>query len=196
MRNRDKNKELLIRHKAMEMIVKHGFDGLSMQKLAKAANVSPATIYIYFKDREDLIEQLALSEVENMVSASFVDFKPSMPFAKGLKIQWRNRANYWIKHPLRAQFMEQIRHSPVAAKMHKKAKQEFSVIMREFVHNSILRGEIVKLPVEVYWAIAYAPLYQLIKFHNDGRGLHQEKFVLEEKMLDKALKLVIKALKP
>lgn len=196
MRNRDENKELLIRRKAMEMIVKHGFDGLSMQKLAKASNVSPATIYIYFKDREDLIEQLALSEVDNMVSATFVDFDPGMPFAKGLKIQWRNRANYWIKNPLRAQFLEQIRHSPIAVKVHKKAKKDFSIIMREFVHNAITRGEIVKLPVEVFWAVAYAPLYQLIKFHNDGRGLHQEKFALEEKMLGQALKLVIKALKP
>ena len=40
------------------MIVKEGFDGLSMQKLAKAANVSPATIYLYFKNREDLLNQL------------------------------------------------------------------------------------------------------------------------------------------
>ena len=40
------------------MFVKGGFNGFSMQKLAKAANVSPATIYIYFKDKEDLIQQL------------------------------------------------------------------------------------------------------------------------------------------
>ena len=55
MRTRDENKEAAIRTKALEMIVKVGLDGLSMQKLAKSANVSPATIYIYFKDREDLI---------------------------------------------------------------------------------------------------------------------------------------------
>jgi len=46
MRSRDPKKEKAIRRKAMEMIVKDGFDGLSMQKLAKAAEVSPATIYI------------------------------------------------------------------------------------------------------------------------------------------------------
>jgi AcrR family transcriptional regulator len=51
MRARDENKEQNICRKAMEMIVQDGLDGLSMQKLAKAAGVSPATIYIYFKDR-------------------------------------------------------------------------------------------------------------------------------------------------
>jgi len=49
MRTRDEAKEHAIRDKAIEMIVKVGFDGLSMQKLAKAAHVSPATIYLYFK---------------------------------------------------------------------------------------------------------------------------------------------------
>ena len=64
MRTRDENKELTIREKALEMAVKDGFDGLSMQKLARAAGVSPATIYIYFKDRDDLILQLWLQEVK------------------------------------------------------------------------------------------------------------------------------------
>ncbi|HOZ87501.1 MAG TPA: helix-turn-helix domain-containing protein, partial [Bacteroidia bacterium] len=58
MRIRDENKEAAIRKKAIEMIVNEGFDGLSMAKLAKAAGVSPATIYIYYKNREDLLHQL------------------------------------------------------------------------------------------------------------------------------------------
>ncbi len=70
MRTRDENKELTIREKALDMAVKDGFDGLSMQKLARAAGVSPATIYIYFKDRDDLILQLWLQEVKKMVDAT------------------------------------------------------------------------------------------------------------------------------
>ena len=58
MRVRDPGKEHAIRERALDMIVAHGFDGLSMQKLAKAAGVSPATIYIYFKNRDDLIVSL------------------------------------------------------------------------------------------------------------------------------------------
>ena len=54
MRTRDENKQDLIREKGLEMIVKEGFDGFSMQKLAKAAAVSPATLYIYFKNREEI----------------------------------------------------------------------------------------------------------------------------------------------
>src|ERR1700760_2009762 len=55
VRIKDLKKEKVIREKAMAMIVEHGFDGLSLHKLARAAGVSAATIYIYFQDREDLI---------------------------------------------------------------------------------------------------------------------------------------------
>ena len=55
---RDPRREKAIREKVLAMIVKEGFDGLSMRKLANAAGVSPATIYVYFKDRDDLIMQL------------------------------------------------------------------------------------------------------------------------------------------
>jgi len=46
MRIRDEQKEKAIREKALKMIVKDGIEGFSMQKLAKAANVSPGTLYI------------------------------------------------------------------------------------------------------------------------------------------------------
>jgi hypothetical protein len=70
--------------------------------------------------------------------------------------------------------------------------------MRDFVHNAIKRKEVVKLPVEVYWSIAFAPLYQLVKLHMTGRGLKggTEKFVLDEKTMNQTLELVLKALKP
>ena len=54
MRLRDEQKELLVRTKALELLVAEGFNGFSMHKLAKAANVSPATLYIYFQNKEDV----------------------------------------------------------------------------------------------------------------------------------------------
>jgi TetR/AcrR family transcriptional regulator, multidrug resistance operon repressor len=197
MRTRDENKELAIREKALEMIVDEGFDGLSMQKLAKAAGVSPATIYIYFKDRDDLILHLWESEMNRMVEATLTGFDPSMSFEEGLKKQWMNRARFSIENPLTAHFMEQMKYSPYYQQCVGKIDKHFLQQMKEFVHNAIKRKELVKLPVEVYWSIAFAPLYQLVKFHMSGRGLAgTEKFVLDEKTMNQTLKLVIKALQP
>ncbi|GAB3273360.1 TetR/AcrR family transcriptional regulator [Larkinella harenae] len=193
MRIRDEAKELAIREQAMAMIAREGFDGLSMQKLAKAAGVSPATIYIYFKDREDLIRQLYYDEMRAMSTETLNGFDPEMHFEEGLRIQWNNRTRYCLKHPIRMHFMEQMRHSPFHEKFQADAKNPFSEVMRVFVGNAIQRHELIRLPIELYWSIAYAPLYQLIKFHQSpGWG----QFVLDEKHLEEALQLVLKALKP
>lgn len=198
MRTRDEKKRLAICQKALKMIVEKGFDGLSMQKLARAADVSPATIYIYFKDRDDLILQLWKEEMKKMTTVTLEGFDPEMSFEEGLRIQWMNRAKYCLEYPLSMHFMEQIKYSPYHALTLKQMDQTFLLAMRNFVHNAIRRKELIKLPVEVYWSIAFAPLYQLVKFHMAGRGLASgtEKFVLDNKIMNQTLEVVIKALRP
>jgi len=196
MRARDENKESSITEKAIEIIVKRGFDGLSMQKLAKEAGVSPATIYIYFKDREDLILELCMRESFKMVEATLQDFDPDMSFAEGLRHQWQKRAAWWFKHPESAQFLEQAKHTPYGERALEYTKKEFSNKMGAFVKQSIKNGELAALPTEVFWSIAFAPLYTLIKFHLTGKGMQKTPFVLNDQLLEQTLQLVIKALRP
>ena len=196
MRTRDEEKERAIKEKAITMLVKDGFEGLSMQKLAKAAGVSPATIYIYFKDREDLIKQISAEEGKKFVDAMLKDFDPEATFAKGLLRQWKNRAEYCLKNPVQTHFLEQIRYSPFHDRLYK-IDNSFLIAMHTFVENAIKRKELIKLPFEIFWSIAYAPLYQLIKFHRAPRTMPgRENFELDEKAMKKALDLVLKALKP
>ena len=58
MRTRDELKERTISDLAIRMIAKEGLERFSLQKLARQAGVSPATLYIYYKDKEDLIHSL------------------------------------------------------------------------------------------------------------------------------------------
>jgi len=196
MRPRDENKEAAIRQKAIQMIVKDGFDGLSMQKLAKAAGVSPATIYIYYKDRDDLVFQLALRESKRMTESTLRDFDPEMSFAEGLKIQWRNRSEFCLANPDTMYFLESIRHSPFSEKSLKHMDEHFVKAMKAFTYNAIQRKELIEMPIEVYWSIAFAPLYNLIRFHLTGKSLRNTKFTLTDDTLQKTLQLVVKALTP
>lgn len=196
MRVRDKYKEQSIREHALQMIVKHGFDGLSMQKLAKAAGVSPATIYIYFKDREDLILQLFMEESKKMADATLKNFKASMSFNEGLKLQWMNRAKYCMSNPDNMHFLEQIRHSPLQEKSLQLMGTAFKDTMSAFVKNAISNKQLVKLPLEVYWSVAFAPLYTLVHFHISGTSVGGHKFKFSEKTMLETLELVLKALKP
>src|ERR1700741_255425 len=157
MRARDENKERSIRQKAIEMIVKVGLDGFGVNKLAKAAGVSPATIYIYFKDREDLILQLGTEVAKSLMTKSLDGFEPSMSFAEGLKKQWVNRITYFMEHPLNVEFVEQIRYSHYYEQIQLELPKHFKEIMGQFVNNAVKRKELAALPFEVFWCIAYAP---------------------------------------
>lgn len=195
MRTRDTDKEDLVRQRAVEMIVKEGLDGFSMQKLAKAANISPATLYIYYKDKEDLLMQLCLTVVDEMIAFSLNGFDPEFPFSKGMELQWRNRLDYFLQYPLETQFLEQVRYSPLYEKIHETIAAKFGKLLGPFVHKAIANKELREVPFEVYWSVAFAPLYQLIKFHNQGGG-KTKNFKITEEIMQLALQMVLKGLKP
>ncbi|HWK04991.1 MAG TPA: TetR/AcrR family transcriptional regulator [Puia sp.] len=196
MRARDENKMEAIFQSALAMIVEEGFEGLSMQKLAKTAGVSPATIYIYFKDKEDMLLQLHKREKERYFACVLEGFDPEMDFATGLAVQWKNRARYIIDHPDRGHFLEHFNFTPLLCKSMKTQNPKFSAIMHRFVSKAIENNELVTMPFEVYWSVAFAPLYNLVRYHKAGMNLNGEKFELTDTMLMQTLSLVLKALRP
>ena len=194
MRNKDEQKEAAIREKAIEMIVKEGFDGLSMQKLAKAANISASTIYIYFKNREDLLNQLFMAVEQQFEKDALARFNADISFEDGLWLQWKNRYKNIVKNPMAYSFFEQFRNSPL---IHKTVRENvFGKTMNRFLERAILKKELVDLPPEIIWAIAYGPFYTLIKFQLNHRTMAGKPFTLSEQKMKLTFNRVIKALKP
>jgi hypothetical protein len=68
--------------------------------------------------------------------------------------------------------------------------------MKRFLEKAIANKELVKMELEVYWSVAFAPLYHLVRFHKAGFNMAGDPFVLTDEMLLQTLALVLKALKP
>ena len=185
----------LVKAKAVEMLVADGFEGFSVNKLAKACGISVATLYIYYKDKDDLITEIALEEGKRMTQITLEGFDPEASFADGLRQQWKNRAKYMMENPKPMCFFEQLRTSSYQEKVMPVIVGEFKEAMGKFMKNAIARGEIDELPLEVYWCVAFAPLYSLLRFHNEGRSLGMKPFVINDTILWHTFDLVLKALK-
>ncbi len=196
MRTRDENKEIIVKEKAIEMLVKEGFDGFSMQKLAKIAGVSPATLYIYYKDKDDLILQLGIEEGLKMAKAAMLNFSPDLPFAEGLKVQWENRARFQLANPTSAYFFEQIKHTHFRERIYEYLKDDYKEIMGTFIKNAVKNDELAPMPLDVFWSVAFAPLYNLIRFHQERSGVGGRPFTWSDDLMYQTLTLVLKALKP
>ncbi|HZV69023.1 MAG TPA: TetR/AcrR family transcriptional regulator [Saprospiraceae bacterium] len=195
MRIRDENKEAAIREKAMQMIVDEGFHGFSMQKLAKTAGVSPATIYIYFKNKEDLLNSLYNDVHQTFARVALENFDPAFSLEKGLWLQWKNRMKFIFQYPVHYKFYEQFRNSPL---IHHRdiRKGEFRENMKAFVINAIKNEELAKMDPEAFWALAYGSFYTLIHFHLQGKSMMHDPYAINDDKMKRLLQQVLKALRP
>lgn len=195
MRIRDEDKVKLVKQKALETIVNDGLESFSMNKLAKACNISVATLYIYYKDKDDLVISIAKEEGDAMSDTFIRNFDPNLSFEEGLRIQWRNRYAYNLENPLAYSFFEQLRSSAYQERFLENFMQKFKALIAEFTHNIVERGEIYPMPLEVFWSVAYAPLYSLIRFDREGHSFGGKPFKLSDEALWQTFDLVIKSLK-
>ncbi len=66
MRRKDDEKEYRIRHAVIELMLKEGFYGTSIAKIARPADVSPATVYIYYENKEEMLQDIYLETLRNV----------------------------------------------------------------------------------------------------------------------------------
>jgi AcrR family transcriptional regulator len=154
-----------------------------------------ATLYIYYKDKDDLIISIAIEESKRMSAATLKNFDPEMSFEQGLRTQWKNRYKYMLENPQAMLLFDQLRSSTYHDKVFSSITHDFKEVMDKFMKNAVANGEVMKMPLEAYWSVAYAPLYSLMRFHNQGTSIGGKAFVISDKLVWQTFDLVLKALK-
>jgi len=196
MRVRDTNKEAIVKQKAIEMLVRQGIEGFGMNRLAKESGISVATLYIYYTDKDDLIKKIGTEIGKNFFAAMLKDFSSEMPFVEGLRKQWQNRAGFMMENIAETACLEVLQNSSYSEYIIQESLKDFKNIMVDFFENALKRKEMIPVSKDVFWSIAYGPLYTLLRFHNRGKSLGGFSFKLTPEIQDEAFELVIKALTP
>lgn len=196
MRTRDTNKEDLVKQKAIEMLADKGIEGFSMNRLAKESNVSVATLYIYYTDKDDLIKKIGVEIGQKFFAAMMNGFVPGMHFVDGLRKQWENRADFMINHMAEMGCLEILQNSSYGEYIIQESVKDFRTIMTDFFTNAVAKKQMIPVSKDVFWSIAYGPLYSLLRFHNRGKSMGGMPFTLTNEIRDETFELVIKALTP
>lgn len=196
MRTRNAEKEQLVKDKTVELIIKDGFDGFSINKLAKMCNISVATLYIYYKSKDDLLIQVATEYVTRWNALMLEGLSEHLSFEEGMRLLWKNRLQFYRDVPDGLYFFDQMRHSPhhleVFAPMMKDFKERMANFLKRAQANKELVGE---LTPEIFFATAFAPLHNLFRFDYDGKGLDHKPFKLTNRLVWRSFDLVMRALK-
>lgn len=66
MRKKDDEKERSIKEAVIKLILQEGFHGASVSKIAKMAGVSPATVYVYYENKENMLQDIYLEYSEEV----------------------------------------------------------------------------------------------------------------------------------
>jgi len=193
MRPRDENKTDLIKKKAVEMVVREGLEGFGVNKLAKASGLSVGTIYVYFKNKEEILTILCDEIGDNIFSSSLKGLRPDMEFAEGMRLQWKNRYHFYKLNPEQVAFVEKVRYTEIYEAVTEKLTKKYGKLVRAFIDKAVEDKQLAKMPFEVYWALAFAPLYQLINF-GMNKNRNSKTFHLNENILESTLKCVLKGL--
>lgn len=107
----DKKNALL--NATLTLVNNHGFHNAPMSKIAKLAGVAPATIYLYFENKQDLINSLYLEVKASFSRCAFEGYQESIPVKKGFEIIWYNIANYKLNQISEARFLSQCDNTPM-----------------------------------------------------------------------------------
>jgi AcrR family transcriptional regulator len=79
-----------------ELLIKEGFSKMSMRRIAEKADVSATSIYLYFRNKDDLLLALIEESIENL-KASLMEVVDA---SKGFLMQLEDMAHAYIEYAL------------------------------------------------------------------------------------------------
>ena len=95
------------------LVNNNGFHAAPMSKIAKMANVSPATIYLYFENKQDLVNRVYLEVKEKYTEYAFETYTAQMDIQQGFELIWHRIANFKLKQTKEALFLAQCDNTPM-----------------------------------------------------------------------------------
>lgn len=183
-------KRIALLNATLHLVNNNGFHDAPMSKIAKMADVSPATIYIYFENKQDLINKLYLETKASFSKYAFKDYLTSLSVKTGFELIWRNIAYFKLNQVEEANFLSQC--DNISTMVDEKSRQEGLKNLQPLL-DLWERGQkegIIK-PISPYLLYAYAiyPLAFLMKMQ------HRNDFELCEDNLTEAFESAWNAIK-
>lgn len=97
----------------IELVNNNGFHATPMSKIAKMANVSPATIYLYFENKQDLVNQTYIDVKAQYTKYAFETYNNDMTVEVGFELIWNRIADFKLKECENAMFLAQCDNTPM-----------------------------------------------------------------------------------
>ena len=164
MKPRDDKKITQIFCATLRLTADSGMAGITMRDIAKEAGIATGTLYIYFKDKVQLINALFEDCRKSSAAIYFKDYREDASFKVGFRKIWDNIFGYRIEHFDEAIFLEQCYHSSFIGE----SQKEMSLQQLKPFYRLIERGkkerEIKDLDTFLLLIFMVGSISEIIKF--------------------------------
>ena len=189
MRTKDDEKEAALFEATVKLVNEIGFASSSVSKIAREAGVSPATIYVYYKNKEDLLVSTYIEIKLNLSKALLGDFNDRLPIRDILRNVWFNMFEYISNHLEYYKFVEQFSNSPYSSLVDRQEVEQYFVPLVKVLQTGIEQKIIKNVNFDILTAFMYHPITVLA-----NPGLCQD-FELNEENIETAFTLAWDAIK-
>ncbi len=180
IREKSKEKRNALLKATLSLVNNNGFHDAPMSKIAKMANVSPATIYIYFENKQDLINQLYLELKISYTAQAFKDYSENMPVKKAFELIWYNIADYKLRQVEEAWFLSQCDNTTMIDEASRQEGLKHLQPLLDLWERGQKEGIIKDVSPYILYAYAIKPLAFLMNMQK--RNLYQ----LDKESLEQA----------
>lgn len=179
MRKKDDEKYRNIKEAVIKLILKEGFHGTSMSKIAKEAGVSPATVYIYYQNKEMMLQDIYREYSEEIFSYLLCKIHYDMNGQQLIEKLIKSYYIYIIENEEVFNFVEQFSSCPSLAGQCEAMKgiQDLNRLLDELKLRKIIRN----YRNDTIIAILFSPIKAIAI---NGIRREEEKKILLQEMLD------------
>ncbi len=153
MKLKDESKRAAIVSKTIDIVFDQGFAGVKMAGLARLVGVSPSTLYVYYKNKEDLIVSITSKLIKNVSINSNNEIKEGLPFKLRLKAVWLYWLDFSINHSKEMSFLQQVKQSPYYSLVPSEIKDEKAQMANSLLDLGKKEGLIKNIDNDVLSAV-------------------------------------------
>lgn len=185
MRRRDENKQQSIKQALLKLIWSEGLQGASIAKIAREAGVSPATVYIYYDNKEAMLQDTYQEYQQQVRDYLTARVKKDMSGKQLIDTLVRSYYTFITKHGEVFYFVEQFSSCPALAEKCPAHPQRLPMgdVLDEFKRRRVLKN----VDNTSIHAILFNPVKTIaIQYHDQGTDTEP---ILEDliKMIQDAL---------
>ena len=173
----------------IELVNNDGFHATPMRKIAKMACVSPATIYLYFENKQDLVNKTYLEVKSSYTAYAFATYDETMSVKESFEVIWKRIAEFKLKEDAYAMFLAQCDNTPMIDEESRQEGIRHLQPLLDVWKRGIKEGVIKPMSDYMLYAYAINPLSFLTIAQNRGA------LVLDDKQLELAFEAAWSSIK-